>query len=120
MTHDQEQALSYTNEKGDKVQLGGMRKLLSYLTAFIAGVGQITVTLYPDSLANPWPLYITRPLVSSPTFDMECAGGSAIGQRIAVKFASSPVTGTDNSFNLQKVVVVLKATMHLPVRGATA
>jgi len=107
-SHDQEQAM----------QLGGGRKLLVYVQAFIAGVGNVTITPLCDALANPWAFVGTRALNSAPIYDLEWPGGNAQAQRIALKFASVPVTGTDNSFNLQKVVATLRRATHLPVRGA--
>lgn len=98
--------------------LGAHRKLLQYLTAFISGTGLINITAYPQSLSNPWPLTCQRTLAAAPTYDLEWTGGSAMGQRIAIKFASAPNGGTDNGFNLQKVMCALKAVRHLPVRGA--
>ena len=107
-THDQETAF----------KLGGGRKLLQYLTAFIAGTGTLTLTFLCDTLANAWPLTVTRALSTAPRFDLECGGGSAQAQRIAVKFVSCPASGTDNGFNLQKMLAVLKPAARLPVRGA--
>lgn len=101
------------------LQLGAHRKMLSYLTAFISGVGDVTITPLINNLANPWPLTCVRALTLSPNFDLEWAGGSATGQRIAFKIASSPLAGTtDNSFTLQKLVATLKPATHLPIRGA--
>ncbi len=123
VTHEQEQALHCQNAKGEMVPLGSMRKLLQYVTAYIgypapSGTCNITLTFYPDSLTNAWPLTVTRALVVNPKFDLECAGGSAIGQRIAIKFAATPASGTDCGFSLQKVTAVLKRAERLLVRGS--
>lgn len=107
-SHDQEQAL----------QLGGGRKILVYLQTFISGVGVLTITPLCDALANAWSVTGTRTLNVSPLYDLEWPGGNAQAQRIALKFASSPTAGTDNGFNLQKVVATLRRVAHLPVRGA--
>ena len=108
-THDQEQAL----------QLGGQRKLLVYLEGFVTGIGQITITPLCDTLANPWKITGTRALTTAPTYDFEWVGGNVQAQRIALKFASAPAGGgTDNSFNLEKVITTLRRAVHLPVRGA--
>jgi len=105
------------NEKGEP--LGAYRKILAYLTAFVAGVGNVTITAFPDSLTNPWPLTCTRTLAANPTYDLEWAGGNVIGQRIAIRVASTPLQGqTDNAFNLQKLMCVMRAQRHLPIRGA--
>lgn len=113
-TFDQEQAL----------QLGGGRKLLAYMTAFVSGSQYLpggcylNVTFLCDQLGNPWALTVQRTLSPSPKFDMECGGGSAMGQRIAVKFASAPIAGTDNAFSLDKVIFFMKVQQRLPVRGS--
>ena len=107
-SHDLEQAM----------QLGGGRKLLVYVQAFVSGVGVITITPLCDALTNAWTVSGTRTLNPAPIVDLEWAGGNAQAQRIALKFASSPAAGTDNSFNLQKVVAILRRVAHLPVRGA--
>ena len=118
VTHDQEQALAWHDGQGKPHPLGAGRKLLQYLAAYASGTGNLGITFLCNSLANPWPLTVTRALVANPTTDLECGGGSAIGNRIAVQFASSPVAmATDNGFNLQKVMVWMKAAVHLPIRG---
>lgn len=109
-SHDAESALFAPN--------GGGRKLLQYVQAFVSGVGQITISFSPDSISNVWALTVKRQLSLSPTFDLECAGGNAQGQRIALTFATAPTTGIANGFSLQKVVVTMKLVTHLPVRGA--
>ena len=69
--------------------------MVSYVPAFIPGTGNITITPYPDALTNPM---VARGCsyddCYSPTFDLECGGNSAQGQRIFFKIASSPATGT--------------------------
>lgn len=75
VNHEQEQAL----------QLGSHRKTLCYLTAFISGSGDVTITPLINSLTNPWPLTAARTLAASPTADLEWTGGSATGQRMAFK-----------------------------------
>lgn len=106
--HDQEQSL----------RLDGGRKLLQYLTASIAVTGSLQITFLCDTLSNQWPVSVNRIPGTSQKYDVECGGGSAQGQRIAVKFASVPTTGTDNGFNLQKVNLWMKKVTHLPVRGS--
>ncbi|MGH9343305.1 MAG: hypothetical protein ACRD19_06035 [Terriglobia bacterium] len=107
------------HEQEMMLQLGAHRKMLAYLMAFVSGVGTVTITPLCDTLGNPWPLTVTRPLAANPTFDMEWAGGSATAQRMAFQIASAPLAGqTDNSFNLDKLIAVLKPVKHLPVRGA--
>jgi hypothetical protein len=104
---DQEQAL----------QLDSARKQVAYLSAMVAGTGNITVSLLCDNLQNPWALTGVRTLALNPKFDLEWSGGSCVAQRIFVKFASSPITGTDNGFTLRKVAMWLRKA-RLMVRGS--
>jgi hypothetical protein len=119
VTHDQEQTLRCQDGTGNQVPLGAMRKLLQYVTAYVPGTGQIVLTYFCDALTNPWALTTTRTLTANPKYDLECGGGSAIGQRIAIRFATIPNTGqTDNGFSLQHVVACLKRAERMLVRGA--
>ena len=119
VSREQESQLSYVDAKGQRMPLGGGRKMLSYVTAYIAGVGNIVLTYLCNSLTNPWALTTSRSLSTSPTIDLECGGGSAQSNRIAIQFAPQPLTGsTDVSFNLQKVLVGMKVAGHLPIRGS--
>lgn len=99
------------------------RKMVAYLKSNISGTGIMTVTAYPDNLSNPWPLRCSRTLTPMPRFDLEWSGASCVGDRIAVKFESSPTpdgTGdaaTDNEFSLQGLSVWVRGNARLPVRG---
>jgi hypothetical protein len=108
VTHDLEEAL----------QLGSGQKMLQYFTAFVAGLGTLTITPLINALTNAWALTGTRTLSAAPVNDLEWAGGCATGYRIAFKLASSPITGTDNWFNLQKIVAGMKLATHRPIRGS--
>jgi hypothetical protein len=108
------------NDEEQALQLGGARKILVWVQAFIPGVGQVTVTPFCDALTNQWSVAGIRTLTAAPKFDLEWPGGQAQGQRIAVKFASSPIAGTDNGFNLQKAIFWLRMVAHLRVRGSAS
>lgn len=116
-----------TFEQEGALSLGGGRKMLSYLTAFIDANSYIhlgcnlTVTFYCDTLLNPWALTVQRTLAPNAIFDMECGAAVVAGQRIAVKFESSPFVGaTDNAFSLSKVVFFIKTAARLPIRGSAS
>jgi hypothetical protein len=101
------------------LQLGAHRKMVAYLMAYMYGVGTLVITPLVNSLTNAWPLVCRRTLSPTPpNNDIEWAGGSVTGQRIAFKVQALPATGTDNSFSLQKLVVVMRPASRLPVRGA--
>jgi hypothetical protein len=108
------------SEQETTLQLGGGRKLLQYVAAFVSGLGNMTITPLCDTLANNWTVTVVRTLGATPKFDLECGGGSAQGQRIALKFSSSPATGTDNSFTLQRVTAWMKPADRLVVRGSAS
>jgi hypothetical protein len=110
VNHDAEMAL----------QLGAHRKMLAYLMAYVYGTGNLVITPLVNTPANAWPVVCTRPLpLNPPDFDMEWGGGSVVGQRIAFKIQSVPVTGTDNGFTLEKMVAVMRPASRLPVRGSS-
>lgn len=89
------------------MQLKPGRVLLAFVLAQIqAKAGdtnsQVTLTYYPDNLANPWPLTTTRILTPNFYKDRNFGGGMAQGDRIFIKISSSPIAGTDNSFLLTR------------------
>lgn len=119
LTADQQQALTCLDSKGQRAPIGVCRMLLQSVYAFVGGTGKINVTFFSGSLSAQWPLSVTRNLVANPVNELECGGGSTVGYHIAVRFSSSPVTGTDNGFLLQKLTTFLKRAEHLPYRGTT-
>lgn len=104
-------------EKKQALQLTALRILLAYVTPFISGTGKVTYSVLCDAPDNPWPLTVTRSLISNPKFAQEFAGCQALGSRLALKIASSPVTGTDNSFNLQWLNFYYR-NAKMTIRGA--
>jgi hypothetical protein len=129
-SHEQEQGLTYKLPNGQPMPLGAGRKLLAYLSAYagvpagLGGVSLLQISFLVNELANAWPLSVSRPLVVSPKFDIECGAGAAIGNRIAIKIASVPAnpgTGVgqsnDTAFYLQHLTIWLKGA-RLGIRGA--
>lgn len=99
-------------------KLGAHRKMLAYLTGQISGVGTVTITPYVNNLSNNWPLVCARTLAADPDYDLEWAGGNVVGQRIAFKIASAPVSpATNNSLTIQGLVPVIRTSARIPVRG---
>jgi hypothetical protein len=85
------------------LQIKGGRLLLAFVLAQIqpkAGDtnSQVTLTYLSDNLNNAWPLTTTRTLTPGFYKDRNFGGGMAQGERIAIRIASSPVSGTNNSF----------------------
>jgi len=105
------------SEKAQALQLNLGRLMVSYTSMYCASVGNVSVTILCDRLDNPWPIVISRNPGLVPKFDVEMGGGYAQAQRMAFRIASSPITGTDNGFDLSKFVAWLKNSRML-VRGA--
>ena len=105
-------------EKALALGLTTVRLLLRYMNVYITGTGNVTYSFLINSLSNIWPLSVTRLLSSSPNFDQECAGGNAIGNRIAIKVSVSPLANTtDVQFNLQRFQTWWSKA-KLSIRGA--
>ena len=100
-------------ERRQQMQLKNGRLLLAYVLAQIQPRtgdtnSQVTLTYYGDNLANPWPLTTTRVLTPNFWKDRNFGGGMAQGERIAIRIASSPITGTDNSFTCSRFEAFLR------------
>lgn len=95
-------------EKAIQLGLKGARILMAYVLAYIQGTGQMTATYYRDDLANPWSLTTTRTLTAPFYSDRNFGGGMCTGDKIAIKFSSSPLTGTDNGFVMSRITAFLK------------
>lgn len=104
-------------EKAQALGLTSVRILAAYCAVQISGTGTVRYTTLCDSLDNPWSLSTTRALTANPKFPQEFAGNQAQGSRMALKIQSSPVTGTDNGFNLQWIQFYFKKA-KLQIRGA--
>lgn len=104
-------------EKAQALQITALRKLLAYVTPYISGVGQVTYSVLCDAPTNIWPLTAIRTLTTNPKFAQEFAGCQALGSRMALRIAVSPITGTDVSFNLQWLNFYYK-NAKLGIRGA--
>lgn len=105
-----------------QIQLDGGLKMVQYMSSFISVLGTVAFTYLCQTITNPWPLVMFRtpPTQLNPIRDVEVPGGSATGQRIAVKISVSPLTptSTDCYFSLSKLTLWLKKNVRLPVRGA--
>ena len=107
------------SEKAQALGVVAIRIMLAYLNAYITGTGKVTYTFLCDSLDNPWAITTSRTLTSTAKFDQEIGGGMAQGNRIAIRISTTPITGTDNGFNLQRIQGWWKAA-KLKLRGAAA
>jgi hypothetical protein len=120
--------------------VGLHRKIYTYLTAFIIGVGQVKITPLVNRLDNPWAPFSTvwnpdtqlwekgaqtgltlQQLSQATTHDLEWRL-NVRGERVAFKVEVLPLDGaTDAFFNMQSHIVVAgRIDRTLPVRGAGA
>jgi hypothetical protein len=101
------------------LQLGAHRKMIEYVRLSATGVGNLTLSVLRNNLANVYPFSMVRSLPAVSNFDLEWSGASAQAERMALKISSSPLTNqTDNSFSLTKLVLAMKPCEVIPVRGA--
>ena len=106
------------HEAEQMLGVGSHRKLYTYLSLFVSGVGQLTVTPYAASLTNPCASLPPITLSLTPGHDLEWPI-NVLSERASFKFKVTPLTGqTDAYFNLQKMVVRLREDPFMPVRGA--
>jgi hypothetical protein len=97
--------------------LGAHRKLFSYLTLFVEGAGNLSLTSFTDSLSAPQtqqPL----PLSSPAAKDLELPI-NVLGERVAFQIAVSPPGAPQPGawFRLQKFTPSLRTDPWAPVRG---
>lgn len=107
-----------SGEEAQALQLDQGRKMLAYQSGFISALGNLNITILCDRLSNPWPIGITRQPGMTPNFDLEWSGAYAQAQRMATKIASSPITGTDNTFSISTLTSWFRKSRML-VRGAS-
>jgi len=79
------------------LQLGGQRHLLYYLQWSALGTGNIKVTIFVNTLSNPWPIDLNIPLRLDPDSDDEWGGGNASGQRFFIRFDGLPAAAVGPS-----------------------
>lgn len=98
--------------------LGLHRKIYTYLSAFITGVGNVQITPLVDRLNNPWNPTQQYQLSQNQNHDLEWRL-NVLGDRVFFKVAVTPFPGTtDAAFNLQHMVVAGRMDKIFPVRGA--
>jgi len=112
--HDQELTL----------QLGSGRHLYKHISAFISGVGIVTITPFVNSLVNPLPPTSPRQLISDAdsgtalASDLEWVTGVR-GQRVFFKIAVQPLPGTtDVQMKIQKLIVRMMRDPVAMFRGS--
>lgn len=95
------------------LQLGSHRKLFTYLTMYIQGIGTVGVTVYLASLSNA--IALNPQTLNNPAFkDTEMMINQLI-ERMAVKVASQ---GNGQFFDLQRMCLSVKKDPWAQVRGS--
>jgi hypothetical protein len=103
-----------SREEEQQLGVGGFEKMYPFATAYVSGVGTMTLTPATESLANVWPAPPAWPLAIGPAADLQF-GLNVEGARCFFKVASLPVSGqTDNGFLLQKLVVGIRSNPSAP------
>lgn len=104
------------HEMEQQIQVGLHRKLYKRFTWFVSGIGRVQLTPYGDTLSNPWPSPPAQYLSPTPYYDTG-DGLNVAAERCAFKISSLPLTGTtDNSFNINKLVVTMMQEPISPIR----
>lgn len=107
VNHDQEQQL----------QLGGYRKLFTYMALEISGVGQVVVTPLANALANPRQAALPRTLSLTPIDDVEIPL-NVPARRCAFKIAVIPAPASQNvKMSLRKLIVSIRKHPISPISG---
>lgn len=95
------------------------RKIFNFIGVHITGVGQLVITPYIDSLANPWtafPAFALRTF--DPGFDYNLPWFTR-GDRQALKFSTQALGGgTGGAFALTLLTQSCKQDMVFPIRGS--
>jgi hypothetical protein len=110
VSHDQEQ----------QFQVGSHRKLYTFISFFVTGVGTLQVTPYADVLTNAYPAGPQITLSTNQTFDW-MYGMNVDASRVFLKFQPSPLPGpagpgTDVQFKLTQLALDVMKHPISPVR----
>lgn len=102
INHDAEQQLG----------VGSHRKLFTYLTQFISGVGKVSITPFAETLTNPWKATPAYTLSTTSNHDSEW-GLNINAERTAFKTQASPVVGPNLIFDSDGVISTWTASNGL-------
>ncbi len=106
-----------SRDQEEALQLGSWRKIITYMGGFFSGVGNIVITLFPESLSNQWPLQCVRALSTTPIINLEYGGGNCEAYRTFYRITPQAATGTDQAFRMSRFVVSLRKS-RIGVRGS--
>jgi hypothetical protein len=105
-----------SRDQEEALQLGSWRKIITYMGGFFSGVGNIVITLFPESLTNEWPLNCLRPLSAAPIINLEYGGGNCEAYRTFFRITPQASSGTDQAFRMSRFVVSFRKS-KIGVRG---
>lgn len=107
-----------TRDEEEQKQLGGGRKDFVYSFYYATGVGQLVVTPYAGSLANPRLASLPRQLNLTQNNDIEIPL-NVTASRVAFKIAVLPLQGqTDVQLSVSKMIISIRKAAMSPLRGA--
>ena len=79
-----------SQDEAQALRLGAHRKLYTYLSMYVQGVGMVVVTPLVDRSGFEWPATLPMPLQPQANFDYEC-GLNIAGERVAFRIAALPL-----------------------------
>lgn len=107
-----------TAEQEQGLGLGSVRKLYEYMTTILGGSGEVTITVYPDSLSSPYahPLLPNLTLPATTSGDVELPVNE-LGNRLFLQFTCNAVGA---GFSLSRIVMAVSKDPWSQVRGINA
>jgi hypothetical protein len=104
-----------SKDQEEQFQVGSHRKLYTFLSTFVSGIGTLTITPYANTLTNPYPPGPAITLSLNQAYDF-MYGINVEGSRMFLKFAVTPIVGTDVQFKLTQLAVDVMKHPISPVR----
>jgi hypothetical protein len=104
-----------TPEQEQQFQLGSVRKVFEYMVMVLEGSGDVTITVYPDSMKSPYAHALLPDLILPATSggDVEMPVNEA-GNRLFLQFSCNSVGA---GFTLSRVMLAMRSDPWSPVRG---
>jgi len=105
-----------TPEQEQGLQLGSVRKVYEYMTTVLEGTGDVTITVFPDSLTSPYSHALLPDLILPAT----TSGGDVeipvneVGNRLFFQFSCNAVGA---GFTLSRIALALRKDAWSEVRG---
>lgn len=102
--------------------IGGGLKMCSAAYGLISGTGILNISIQFNLLSKTWRIAYQStaqsPLQVDADNDTEWGCGQATGKRFWFRFWTTPLTGTNNGFELNNWTVAIKKNARMPFRGS--